>query len=175
MKILITLDGSHLSEAALERAKDIVKATGAEVVLMRVGEPPPRPPAATRVAPSPPWTRDIRPIGPWIYAAPKDLPKATIETYDQTIERTDREMLEYLQDRAAILEGLPVKYRVAISKDAAEEIIRYAKEQEVDLIAMATHGRTGLAALLMGSVASAVVRSGVAPVMLVRPKAEELN
>ena len=50
------------------------------------------------------------------------------------------------------------------------EITRYAREHEIDLIAMGTHGRGGgIKRLLMGSVAENVVRSATCPVMTVRP------
>lgn len=52
-----------------------------------------------------------------------------------------------------------------------EEIARYAKECEVDLIVIATHGRTGLAHVLMGSVAEKVVRRAAVPVLTVKPAA----
>ncbi len=50
----------------------------------------------------------------------------------------------------------------------AEEIVRYAEVAEIDLIIMGTHGRTGLAHALMGSVAEQVVRTAPCPVLLVR-------
>jgi nucleotide-binding universal stress UspA family protein len=49
------------------------------------------------------------------------------------------------------------------------EIIRYAREELADLIIVATHGRTGLAHVLMGSVAERVVRKAGCPVLTVRP------
>lgn len=53
------------------------------------------------------------------------------------------------------------------------EILRYAKENEIDLIVMGTHGRTGLVHVLMGSTAERVVRKAPCPVMTVRhPKHE---
>ncbi len=48
------------------------------------------------------------------------------------------------------------------------EIIRYAKEHDIDLIVMATHGRTGLSHILLGSVAERVVRKAPCPVLTVR-------
>ncbi len=52
----------------------------------------------------------------------------------------------------------------------ADEIIKFADEQSVDLIVMGTHGRTGLGHLLMGSAAESVVRTAQCPVMTVRTK-----
>jgi nucleotide-binding universal stress UspA family protein len=48
------------------------------------------------------------------------------------------------------------------------EIVRYAQEGDIDLIVMGTHGRTGLAHALMGSVAEKVVRKAPCPVLTVR-------
>jgi nucleotide-binding universal stress UspA family protein len=52
-------------------------------------------------------------------------------------------------------------------------IIRYAKEHDVDLIVLGTHGRTGLAHVLMGSVAERVVRKAPCPVLTVRPEGHQ--
>ncbi len=49
------------------------------------------------------------------------------------------------------------------------EIIRYARDNEIDLIVMATHGRSGLAHVLLGSVTEKVVRKAPCPVLTVRP------
>ena len=51
-----------------------------------------------------------------------------------------------------------------------DEIIRYAKENAIDLIVMATHGRTGLGHVLIGSVAERVIRKATCPVLTVHPK-----
>ena len=51
----------------------------------------------------------------------------------------------------------------------AEEILAYAKEKEVDLIALSTHGRTGVRRILAGSVAEAVLRGAEAPLLVCRP------
>ena len=53
------------------------------------------------------------------------------------------------------------------------EIIRYAKEQNIDLIVMGTHGRTGLTHALLGSVAERVVRKAGCPVLTVRPEGHQ--
>ena len=55
------------------------------------------------------------------------------------------------------------------------EIIRYARESDVDLIVLGTHGRTGLAHVLLGSVAERVVRKAPCPVLTVRPSGHEFK
>lgn len=52
-----------------------------------------------------------------------------------------------------------------VSGDPASEIVRLAEDEDVDLIVLGTHGRTGLKRLLMGSVAEAVVRRATCPVL----------
>ncbi len=53
------------------------------------------------------------------------------------------------------------------------EIIRYAKENDIDLIIIGTHGRTGLAHVMIGSVAEKVVRKAPCPVLTVRAKGHQ--
>ncbi len=53
------------------------------------------------------------------------------------------------------------------------EIVRYARQQNIDLIVMGTHGRTGLAHVLTGSVAERVVRKAPCPVLTVRPEGHQ--
>jgi len=65
-------------------------------------------------------------------------------------------------------EGLTVERKV-IEGDAATEIVGLAQDSGADLICIGTHGRTGLARLLMGSVAEQVLRKAPCPVMIVKP------
>ena len=53
------------------------------------------------------------------------------------------------------------------------EIIRYAKENDIDLIVIGTHGRTGLSHVFLGSVAERVVRKAACPVLTVRPEGHQ--
>jgi universal stress protein A len=59
---------------------------------------------------------------------------------------------------------------VQIGTDVPDAVVRYAKNNDIDLIVMATHGRTGLTHLLMGSVAEKVVRTAPCPVLTLRPE-----
>jgi universal stress protein A len=53
------------------------------------------------------------------------------------------------------------------------EISNYARKHDVDLIVISTHGRTGLAHVIMGSVAETIVRTGPCPVLTVRPEGHQ--
>lgn len=53
------------------------------------------------------------------------------------------------------------------------EIIQYARKHDIDLIVLATHGRTGLSHVIMGSVAESVVRTAECPVLTVRPEGHQ--
>jgi nucleotide-binding universal stress UspA family protein len=60
-----------------------------------------------------------------------------------------------------------------IEKSPKVEIVRYARTHEIDLIVLATHGRSGLAHVLIGSVAESVVRTAPCPVLTVRPEGHQ--
>jgi nucleotide-binding universal stress UspA family protein len=64
------------------------------------------------------------------------------------------------------------EYHILVGSPAAE-IVRFAKENKADLIVMSTHGRRGLSHLLMGSVAEAVVRQALCPVLTMKPAPRE--
>ena len=80
------------------------------------------------------------------------------------------EGLEVLSGFAA--EHLSPEQRVTLVVrvgSAAEEIVRFALEEAIDLIVMATHGRTGFQHMVLGSVAEKVVRLANSPVLTVKP------
>ena len=53
------------------------------------------------------------------------------------------------------------------------EIVRYARDTNIDLIVLSTHGRTGLSQVMLGSVAESVVRTASCPVLTVRPEGHQ--
>jgi universal stress protein A len=63
--------------------------------------------------------------------------------------------------------------RALVEGSPKVEIIQYARKQNIDLIVLATHGRTGLTHVIMGSVAEAVVRTAPCPVLTVRPEGHQ--
>jgi nucleotide-binding universal stress UspA family protein len=69
---------------------------------------------------------------------------------------------------------LSAKGIVITSNSSAQAIVSYANDAHVDLIVVGTHGRGGMAHLLMGSVAERVVRTAPCPVLTVRHTAETL-
>jgi nucleotide-binding universal stress UspA family protein len=74
--------------------------------------------------------------------------------------------LGWLEDR--LTEAERRRGAVAVveqSDETASEILRYAKSASIDLIVMGTHGRTGLARVVLGSVAEAIVRAAPCPVL----------
>jgi nucleotide-binding universal stress UspA family protein len=106
---------------------------------------------------------------------PRYLPEGPVYVGQQTIrylrvprDRADHEsMEERLREVYAPARPLEVEYRTT-EGEAAEEILRVAGEVQGDLIAMGTHGRTGLRRLLAGSIAEAVLRKAPCPVVALR-------
>jgi nucleotide-binding universal stress UspA family protein len=96
------------------------------------------------------------------------LPIADIT--DQLEDSAERE-LPKLAEREECA-GLQVEEVVAHG-EAAAEIVRVAKDRNVDLIVVSSHGRTGLGRILFGSTAEAIVRHASCPVLVVKPSQEE--
>ena len=84
---------------------------------------------------------------------------------ERTVHETVAEALE------ALAHGFHAEARTVLlhGPSAAEAIVSYACAQDADLIAMATHSRRAVAELIWGSTTAAVVRSGVAPVVVIHP------
>ena len=141
-KILVPLDGSPLAESVLEHVRSIAKCTGAEVVLLRVV---------------------TLPVSAYMLATD---PHFVVNTSDDMQARA----LEYLNDVAAGLrkEGIPVAIKIC-SGVVSDTIQELAALMQVDLIAMSTHGRGGLARWVIGSVADQLVRNAKTPILLIRP------
>jgi nucleotide-binding universal stress UspA family protein len=97
-------------------------------------------------------------------------PAIYAETKEQAMERVKAELASYLTE---VAKSLPPDARYTVETmldgDVKSAIVRFAMERQVDLIVMATHGRTGLVHVLCGDVAESVLRAGVAPVLLVHP------
>jgi nucleotide-binding universal stress UspA family protein len=168
MKILAPFDRSPASEAALDQISKIAVSARDEVVLFSVIEPPEggirmRGPLRPIVAVAP-----LQGAGAVVVnrAAP-----ATVENKGQAIERQIAERTDYLRDLSTRLpEGPRYSFEAVMHDDPACAIIERALVLQPDVIVMATHGHSGLVHILFGDVAEEVVRSGVAPVLLVHPE-----
>ena len=98
-----------------------------------------------------------------VWTLPEGGMKAQIELAEKQL--TTELGPEWTQKRQAVCKvvvGFPV-----------EEIMQYAKDQDVDLIVVGTHGHTGLSHLLLGSVAEKLVRMSTCPVLTVHPKGHQ--
>lgn len=142
-RILVPVDFSGDSLHALAYARDLVKPFGAEIVLLHV-------------------------IEPIYYAAPADLYMASPNL--ATLLNEQQHMASAQLARiAAGLKKTGTRVRTVLkSGSAAQVIIESAKTVGANLVVMATHGRTGLSHMFMGSVAEKVVRGAACPVLTVR-------
>jgi nucleotide-binding universal stress UspA family protein len=139
-KMLIPLDGSELSEVVFPYAKELAGRLGLDVILLHVHSP-----EEGEKAP---------------------LHRAYIERKAEVIKRQSEEV----QQKIGIRPGAkPVQVQCELAVGyPAEEILRYADENDIDLILMATHGRSGIRRWVMGSVADKVLQASQVPVWLVR-------
>lgn len=147
--ILVPLDGSELAELALDDAFTLAKMSNAEVTLLQV----------------------ISPIEHVIVDA------ASHPIFiDQQWEAQRTLALSYLHDicKRTGCDELTI-HRVVEMGLPAETIIDYARSHPIDLIVMATHGRSGLQRWVFGSVADKVLRGAETPVLLVRAHAQQAS
>ncbi len=140
--LLVPLDGSPLAEEALGLARELAAALGVGLTLTQV-------------------------IQPLTYAYAEGY---AYFAYDPEAELAQAR--EYLEQAAAPLRsaGIDVRVEARLGQPAAE-IAAAAREQGADLIVMATHGRGGLARVILGSVATGTLQQAGVPILLVRPTA----
>jgi nucleotide-binding universal stress UspA family protein len=140
-KILVPLDGSPLAEAVLPHAEALAKSEHAEIIILRV----PNAPVSEFLS------RDPL-IAEMIHA---DM---------------EKESEEYVHNKVAELEKENIKV-TGFTKDGPvpDTILAVADETHADIIAMSTHGRTGISRWLLGSVADKIIYHAHIPVMLIHP------
>jgi nucleotide-binding universal stress UspA family protein len=150
-RVVTLLDGSELAEQVLPHVAEIVRDRESEVHLLSIA-----PTVITAVA----TAVDVYPI----YATADFL---AVEAAER--ERIAQELTTYLTGVAERLSPIASKVtQVVRFGQPAEEILEFANEVEADLIAMCTHGRSGLSRWVYGSVADKVLRGAECPVLLVR-------
>ena len=143
--LLVATDFSQASELAIDAAGMLARQFGATVYLVHVFDPTPMAPVATRG-------------------------DATAQVgAEQDVETRILEGLQRLGDER--LEGVKrIEPVVLTGASPADEICKYAAKKKIDMIVVSTHGRTGLAHLLIGSVAEKIVRHAPCPVLTLRTK-----
>jgi universal stress protein A len=132
--VLVPIDFSDVSEAALAYARTLARTFGARLHVLHVME-----------------NDFLRPMA----SNPHTHTEAISRQVSDKLTDEDRDLLRAV----AVLSK---------SDAPAEEIVKYANAEEIDLIVMGTHGRKGVAHLFVGSVAEHVVRAAPCPVLAVR-------
>lgn len=168
-KVMITLDDSKLSQQIIPAVEKLFSPPETEVLLFSVVTPQSAP--------------ELH--GPSGVPSPGDVMSAMVlhgeHTYRHELEEQAQRYEEIgqalaaqrardLQQAGRALEQAGYAVRTdSWTGEAAETITTYARNKKVDVIAMATHGRSGLSRMLMGSVAEEVMRTSPIPVLLLRP------
>jgi nucleotide-binding universal stress UspA family protein len=146
--ILFPTDFSDCGNYALAYAASLARSFSATIICVHVIEP---------MVPTVGYTGMTEP-----------LPIADIS--EQLEDSAGRELPRIAESEECA--GLEVEEMI-VHGDAASEIVRVAKERQVDLIVISSHGRTGLGRILFGSTAEAVVRHASCPVLVVKPSQDE--
>ena len=146
--VVVPLDGTPFAEAAIEPAFAVGRLFGASFTLLRTVSYP--------------------------VMISSYLPDSVVENEDyiRTAEEGARNYVEAI--RARVDDGSsPIDTEVLISHSPAAGVLEHVAAKGVDLIAMASHGRQGLARAALGSIADKVVRGSHTPVLIVHPAGEE--
>ena len=152
-KIMVPLDGSELAECVLPHVDGFVTGCQVEtIVFVRVIEPTP-----TRYSGISGTT-----------TSPQDF-----ESFQKNAKRIEEERkssaVRYLEEVVSRVKQDGVKYKadVLVGK-VADRLVDYVDANEIDLVLIATHGRSGISRWVRGSIADKVLRSSRAPVLMVR-------
>ncbi len=146
-RILLTLDGSELSQRALPVAEELGSRLNVPITLFQM---------AHIVVP---YSEDMAIDDTFSYSLLSDANEQRVKT----------EMLD--QENKLKGKGLEVNQLIVSGVSAADEIIDASKKVEADLIVMSTHGRSGFSRWLLGNVAEKVLRHSEVPVLLVNARA----
>ena len=150
-KVLVPLDGSKMSETVLSHVEDLFQQaqSGGEVTLVKVSEPP-----------------DLI----------ADYPAAIMRlSWDEHVKQAKSAAKEaglvYLGEKQKQLEakGIKVNIEVILGENAIPAITRYIREHPFDLVAMTTHGHSGMSVWPWGHVADRIIQVNIKPLLLIRP------
>jgi len=141
-RILISTDGSEISSKAVQAAVSLAKDSGAELFAISVKEPFP-------------------------YSAISEMQPVPPQEFFDAQERIATERVQAVVDVAGKA-GVTCHAHTVEALHAWEAILDHAKTQGCDLIAMASHGRSGLSALLLGSETQKVLTHSSIPVLVIK-------
>ena len=145
--ILVPLDGSKRAEAILPHVEELAQRYEAEVVFVRVLEPIP------------------------YVSGPEGMP-VTLREQELELRRKDAE--QYLKARRGEFREKGIEAKgVVFQGPVVEAITDAAEREEADLIAIASHGRSGLAQCFYGSVAAGVLNRADRPLLMIRSLSQE--
>ncbi|XUX01012.1 MAG: universal stress protein [Dehalogenimonas sp.] len=138
-RVMVPLDGSELSESIIPQVVSVVKPSNATVVLFQAHEA--------------------------IEPSVREVMGEDIASKLDTVTREDTQ--SYLDKIAGDLANQGINSEIVLGKGKpAEAIIQYATTHAIDLIIMATHGRSGISRWAFGSVAEKVFRQSPVPILL---------
>jgi len=141
-KILVPLDGSKRAEAILPHVEQLARRYTAKVIFLQV----------------------IQPLTTFL-----ESDTASADVYLKALQQQMNEAESYLSGWRAEFREKGINAEICIAHGlVVETIIKIAKEENADLIAIASHGRTGLSRVFYGSVASGLLHSIDRPLLLVR-------
>ncbi len=151
-KIMVPLDGSQLAECVLPHVQSFIQDCQVQTVtLARVVE-----------------TVPPRFTGPPSQSGVTDYEKV-VEYARKDAEERKASAAAYLQDVVKRLNMNNVKFQTEVlAGDIAGSLVDYAEEKQVDLILIATHGRSGVSRWVRGSIADRILRASRIPVLMVR-------
>jgi nucleotide-binding universal stress UspA family protein len=144
--IVVPLDGSPIAEQALPHACELARRMDLELMLLRI------------------YTIPVTGFTAEDYYTPN---------LEKIFEQAREEAKHYIEEKAAQLTGAGLKRvsSIFLEGQSANQIIDFAKKMPASVIAMCTHGRSGLGRLVLGSVTSRVVRHSGDPVLVIRAAA----
>jgi nucleotide-binding universal stress UspA family protein len=147
MTILVPLDGSERAEAILPHVEQVTRMCGAEVILLQVLEPPP-------------------------YKVVSEQGGMTL--HQRQLEHLEQQAQDYLGGLKDEFQEKGIEARLCIAHGSVvESILSTARSEEATVIAMASHGRSGLGHVLFGSVAARVLQRADRPLLLIRSREGE--
>ena len=152
-RILVCLDGSELAEQILPYATEQALRFNSKLILLQVVNMPSSVYTAS-VAGELPQTGDI------------------IAKQIQTQEVEARAYLDRVT-KSLLKKGMNVEYVVLGPLQPGKAIVKYAQDNAIDLICIATHGRSGLGRVVFGSVADLVLRESGLPILVIKPEETE--